>query len=119
MKAKNVLGGHGLVIDVENPEFEARRWRRALALPVLRRNRREVVLGGPAFFVVLRRAKGRAAVAEIHVAVKEISGVSRTTDALGGRSAAADLDGTRLIVRQIVAPPSPAWRPRTKKRRLR
>lgn len=114
MKVRDVLGVHGVVLEVEDPDSESRRWRRALGLSVLRRSRRETVLGGPAFFVVLRRASGRSAVAELHVAVKGLSGVSRAIDPIGGRHAAVDLDGARLIVRQLVAPPSPAWRPKAK-----
>ncbi|HEX4441923.1 MAG TPA: hypothetical protein VH854_17750 [Thermoanaerobaculia bacterium] len=118
MKIREVLGVHGVVLEVEDPDSESRRWRHALGLSVLRRRRREIVLGGPAFFVVLRRAPGRSAVAELHLAVKELSGASRAIDPLGGRHAAValghDLKGLRLIVRQLVAPPSPTWRPKAR-----
>jgi hypothetical protein len=118
VKVRDVLGVHGVVLEVEDPDSESRRWRRALGLSVLRRSRRETVLGGPAFFVVLRRAPGRSAVAELHVAVKALEGASRAIDPIGGRHAAVDLDhdlkGVRLIVRQLVGPPSPAWRPKAR-----
>ena len=117
VKVRDVLGVHGVVIDVEDPDSESRRWRRALGLPVLRRSRRETVLGGPAFFVVLRRALGQAAVAEVHVAVKELSGAPRDTDALGGRSIARAMSGVRLVVRQLVAAPEAKWRAKAKRRK--
>ena len=117
MKVRDVLGVHGVVIDVEDPDSESRRWSRALGLPVLRRSRGETVLGTTAFFVVFRRASGRPAVAELHVAVKELSGAPRETDALGGRSVARAMSGVRLVVRQLVAAPEAKWRAKGKRPR--
>lgn len=109
-------GLHGAVLEVEDPEREARRWARALRLPVLRRRRGEVVLGSLSFFVILRRAKRAAGIAELHVAVDGLSDRRLVKDDLGGRHAARDLGGVRLIVRELTGPPSRAWLPRRRKK---
>jgi hypothetical protein len=116
VKAEEVLGAHGAVLEVGDPEREARLWRRALGLPVLRRSRDEIVLGSVAFFVVLRRGGPRGGrVAELHVAVDKLSGAGVRRDALGGRSRERDVDGVKLVVRELAGPPSKSWLP--KKRR--
>ena len=68
------------------------------------------MLGSVAFFVVLRRARARAPrLAEIHVAVENLKGRGVRSDELGGRSGARDLEGIRLVVRELIAAPSSKW----------
>ena len=76
MKFRDLRGVHGVVFEVDDPRREARRWRRALGLPVLRTGPREIVLGGLSFFVVLRRrqsAGDSSGLTELHVAVDGLS----------------------------------------------
>jgi hypothetical protein len=116
VKIESIRGVHGFVLDVGDPAREARRWMRALGLPVLRRRRGEIVLGSLAFFVVLRKSAGEARVAELHAAVEGLQGAGLEKDDLGGRHAARDLDGVRLVIRELKAEPSRAW---VKRRRPR
>jgi hypothetical protein len=117
VKAGEVLGGHGLVVEVADPHREAGAWKRALGLRELRSSRREVVLGSVSFFVVLRRSAGASRVAEVHVAVEAVEGAGLRTDQLGGRSRARGVDGVRLVVRQLTGAPSRAWLPRRRRKR--
>ena len=117
MKVRDVLGVHGVVLEVSDPAAEAWRWRLALGLPVLRRNRRETVLGSVAFFVILRRTAGPERVAEVHVAVEGLEGAGRRHDRLGGRHVEAGVAGARLIVREPMDPPSREWLPRRRRSR--
>jgi hypothetical protein len=118
MKLDAIRGAHGVVIEVADPEAQARLWRRALGLPVLRRRRGEVVLGSLAFFVVLRRSSKREArVAELHVAVEGLAGRGLEKDDLGGWHATQDLGGLRLVIRELTDPPSRAWLARRRRGR--
>jgi hypothetical protein len=120
VKAREPLGAHGVVLEVADPDREARLWRRALGLPVLRRRRGEVVLGSVAFFVRLKRsASPTARVSEVHVAVEEMSGAGVAEDALGGRSRALELAGLRLFVRKLEKAPSREWLPKRRRARKR
>jgi hypothetical protein len=109
VKLGELLGGHGVVLTVADPESAAREWRRALNLRELRRSRGEIVLGSVAFFVVLRRSTRGSGLAEVHVAVEDLKGPGLRSDRLGGRSRARDLEGVRLVVRELVEAPSRAW----------
>lgn len=82
----------------------------------LRRSRREIVLGGPELFVIVR--KGRAdAVEELRLAVKEIAATRRRTrpDQLGDDSWEKSPGAFSLVVREFRRPPSSRWR-RTRSR---
>lgn len=72
MRYEEPLGLHGVVVLSESLEEDARRWQKLSGLPILRRGRREIVLGsGPELFILLRRApRGTAGIAEIHLAVR-------------------------------------------------
>ena len=124
MKFEAIRGIHGVVLEVADPAREARLWGEALRLPVLRRRRGEVVLGSLSLFVVLRKiqppqkARGNARPAEVHVAVDGLKDRRLVKDTLGGRHAAREMDGVRLVVRELTDPPSRAWvGRRTTKRR--
>lgn len=119
MKSPERLAFHGIVIRTADPAAAARRWIRLAGFPVLRRSRREIVLGaGPELFVILRRGRRevRAEVAELHLAVEKISSSAHrgSPDALGGKSWSRDVEnGIRLVVRELEGPPSRRWkRPR-------
>jgi catechol 2,3-dioxygenase-like lactoylglutathione lyase family enzyme len=114
MKFRDLRGVHGVVFAVDDPEREARRWRRALGLALLRKGPREIVLGGLSFFVVLRQSTGEASgLSELHVAVEGLSAPRLEEDSLGGRHASADVGGSkvRIVVRELTRPPSAAWLP--------
>jgi len=121
MKFRDLRGVHGLVFEVDDPGREARRWRRALGLPVLRTGPREIVLGGLSFFVVLRlrqSAGESSGLTELHVAVDGLSAPRMEEDSLGGRHASADVGGSRLrlVIRELTRPPSAAWLPKPRRR---
>jgi catechol 2,3-dioxygenase-like lactoylglutathione lyase family enzyme len=109
MKARGVRGVHGVVLEVADPEREARVWARILGLPVLRRRRGEVVLGAVSFFVVLRKAEGGERLAEVHVVAEKILGGPTEKDDLGGRHGTRDAGGVRLVLRELVDAPSRRW----------
>jgi catechol 2,3-dioxygenase-like lactoylglutathione lyase family enzyme len=117
MKARKVRGVHGVVVEVADPEREARLWGRVLGLPVLRRRRGEVVLGAVSFFVVLRKVAGEEKVAELHVAAEGVEGGRVEEDDLGGRHVARDVGGVRLVVRELVGAPSRRWIGKKRKER--
>jgi len=115
MKFRDLRGVQGVVFEVDDPRREARRWRRALGLPILRTGPREVVLGGLSFFVVLRlrlqSTAGAPTLSELHVAVEDLSSRGLEDDSLGGRHASDDVSGLRVVVRELMGPPSAAWLP--------
>jgi hypothetical protein len=115
VKLEAIRGIHGVVLEVADPAREARRWSRALGLPVLRRRRSEIVLGSLAFFVVLRKSAREARVAELHVAVEGLKDPRLERDDLGGRHVAREVAGARLVVRELKEPPSRAWLPTRRK----
>lgn len=107
------LGFHGVVLPSEDPERDARGWVAALGLRVLRRSRREVVLGlGPALFVSLIRAPADS-LPELHLAVKGLRVRGARADALGGDAVAYDVSGARVFVREFRRPPSGRWAPKS------
>ena len=112
MRYEEPLGLHGVVVLSESLEEDARRWQKLSGLPILRRGSREIVLGsGPELFILLRRApRGRAGIAEIHLAVRGLRVTDASPDALGGKSAERDLSGLRLVVREFEGPPRGTWR---------
>jgi hypothetical protein len=111
-----LLGFHGVVLRSTDPASLARRLTQLTGLEPLRKSRREIVLGGPELFVVLRRAVRSEAegLAELHVAVREISVGRRKArpDPLGGDSWSENLDGFDLVVRRFRRPPARTWRRR-------
>jgi hypothetical protein len=128
MKFRDLRGVQGMVFEVDDPRREARRWRRALGLPVLRTGPREIVLGGLSFFVVLRLRHGHRlrlrqpagdapTLSELHVAVEGLSSRGLEDDSLGGRHASVDANGLRLVIRELTGPPSAAWLPGSGSRR--
>ena len=120
MKFGELRGVHGVVIEVDDPVRAARQWSRALGLPILRKGAREIVLGSLSLFVVLRRSRGEASgVSEVHVAVEKLSAPRLEKDSLGGRHSAVDLGESRLrlVVRELVGPPSATWLPKDGRRR--
>jgi hypothetical protein len=111
---------HGIAIRARDPEAVARRVARILGWPVLRKNRSEIVLGeGPELFLrIVRAERGEAdGVAELHLAVEELSKSRRNTeaDALGGDSRSdALIDGLFVTLREFKRAPGRKWkRPRT------
>ena len=114
-KAKpELLGIHGIVFRSADPPADARRWTELTGLTTLRKTRREIVLGGPELFIVLRRATRTSAegLEEIHLAVKDIALTRRKSspDPLGGDSWRKHLSDIELVMRQFRRPPAPAWR---------
>ena len=115
-RSLDLLAIHGIAIRSRDVESLAKRLRGLLGLPVLRRSRREVVLGhGPELFIALRRAtRSRPeGVEEFHIAVKEIAPARRNAreDPLGGDSWTRPLGNElSLTVRQFRRPPRKAWR---------
>ena len=111
-----LLGIHGLVIRARDRKRLAKRLGDLLGLPVLRRSRGEIVLGGgPELFIAVRAAtRSRPeGLEEIHIAVEEIATARRKTieDALGGDSWTRSLGaGLTLTVRQFRRPPGRRWR---------
>ena len=113
MRIGSPLGFHGVVLPVRDPEAEARRWSAALGWPVLRRSRREVVLGkGPELFVAFVRASGsgEASIPELHLAVEELREAGRESDSMGGESVRREFSAARLCVREFSRPPDGRWR---------
>jgi hypothetical protein len=112
--AAELLGFHGVVFRSADPAALARRWTELTGLEPLRKSRREIVLGGPELFVVLRKAARSEAegLAELHIAVKEIDVPRRKArpDPLGGDSWGKTLGGFDLVVRQFRRPPARGWR---------
>lgn len=117
-KRPTLLGVHGLVFSTAEPEALAEEWSRLTGLPVFRRSRREIVLGGPELFVTVRRTHGKPAGAdsleEVHLAVEEIAATGRKSrkDALGGDSWSRVLGSVVLVVREFRRSPSKTWRRR-------
>ncbi|HZI65752.1 MAG TPA: hypothetical protein VFF17_04235 [Thermoanaerobaculia bacterium] len=111
-----LLGVHGLVFSSPDPDALASRWKKLTGLAPLRRSRREVVLGGPELFVIVRRGAKAAgdALEEVHVAVEEIgaTGKKGSEDALGGDSWSRSAGSFDVVVRQFRRPPGRAWRRR-------
>ncbi|MDQ6892467.1 MAG: hypothetical protein M3167_07280 [Acidobacteriota bacterium] len=110
---------HGIAIRARDPEAVARRAARILGWPVLRKGRSEIVLGeGPELFVrIVRAGRGEAdGVAELHLAVAQLSKSRRKTEAdtLGGDSRSdALIDGVALTLREFKRAPRGKWkRPR-------
>jgi len=117
-----LLGLHGLVIRVDDLAAAERELREALGLSVLRRTRREVVLGeGPELFVRLRQAAGARppVVEEIHVAVRGLETRAGRPDALGGLAVVRRVSGSTLWVREFRSEPGPSWRKRRTRSRPR
>ncbi|HVE66354.1 MAG TPA: hypothetical protein VNC59_07220 [Thermoanaerobaculia bacterium] len=120
MKGRNrdagLLGVHGIVLSSPDPEALAARWQTLTGLVPLRRSRREIVLGGPELFVVVRRGRRTSTdtVLEVHLAVEDIAATRRksTRDALGGDSWSRSVGAFDLVVRQFRRPPAKAWRRR-------
>lgn len=113
MRFDEALGIHGVVIFTDRLEAEARLWERASGLPVLRRSRREIVLGyGPELFVALRRApRGRqTGVGELHLAVRKLRAAGSSPDALGGRNVEREISGLSLTVREFERPAGGLWK---------
>jgi hypothetical protein len=118
-KRAELLGFHGLVLGSSDPDALARVWMELTDLPVLRRSRREIVLGnGPELFVAIRRLRRGAPdrLEEAHLAVRDLAGTRRrgAPDALGGNSWRRRAGALDLVVRELERPPGAAWR---KKRR--
>jgi hypothetical protein len=115
-KDAGLLGVHGLVLSSADPDGLAARWRNLTGLTPLRRSRREIVLGGPELFVIVRRSKKGSADAleEVHLAVEEIgaTGKKAKPDAMGGNSWSRKAGGFDLVVRQFRRRPASAWRRR-------
>jgi hypothetical protein len=117
-KKPTLLGVHGLVFSAADEKALAEKWSRLTGLPVFRRNRREIVLGGPELFVTVRRARAKPAGAdslqEVHLAVEEIAATGRESrkDALGGDSWSRAVGSVVLVVREFRRPPSKTWRRR-------
>ncbi|MFN2387972.1 MAG: hypothetical protein ABR576_17100 [Thermoanaerobaculia bacterium] len=114
-----LLGFHGLVLGSSEPEALARRWRDWTGLPVLRRSRREIVLGhGPELFVTIRRLRRGQPdrVEEAHLAVKELAATRRRgdPDPLGGDSWRRPAGPLDLVVRELARPPAASWRKKRK-----
>jgi hypothetical protein len=109
-----LLGFHGLVLGSSDPDALARLWAELTGLPVLRRSRREIVLGhGPELFVTIRRIRRGEPdrVEEAHLAVKELAGTRRrgAADALGGDSWRRPAGPVGLVVRELARPPGAGW----------
>src|SRR4029453_11045325 len=70
-----LLGFQGVVLRSTDPASLARRLTQLTGLEPLRKSRREIVLGGPELFVVLRRAVRSEAegLAGLHVGVRQLT----------------------------------------------
>ena len=120
MKRRNrdagLLGVHGIVLSSADPAALAARWRKLTGLAPLSRSRREIVLGGPELFVIVRKNRGAStdALEEVHLAVEDIAATRRKAarDALGGDSWSRSVGAFDLVVRQFRRPPGKAWRRR-------
>jgi hypothetical protein len=113
MSADELLGIHGVVI--RTPRLGAwRSWSKRLGLPVLRRNRREIVFAqGPEIFVTLRKGRPDEPVRllELHLAVERISArAKRSDDPMGGEVVVRPLAGFDLVLREFRRPPNASWR---------
>ena len=115
----DLLGFHGLVLG--SPDFQvlAGRWAELTGLPVLRRSRREIVLGhGPELFVTIRRLRRGEPdqLLEAHLAVRELAKTGRPgePDALGGDSWQRRAGSIDLIVRELARVPGAGWRKKRK-----
>lgn len=112
-RESGLLGFHGLVFSSPDPTALARRWEELTGLRPLRRSRREVVLGGPELFVVVRRARPGSpeSLDEVHLAVDELAATGRRgePDALGGDSWSRRAGASVLVVRQFRRPPGRKW----------
>jgi hypothetical protein len=117
-KPPTLLGVHGLVFSSAKPEALSRRWSRLTGLRILRRSRREIVLGGPELFVTVRRAAGKSvsadALEEVHLGVEDIGATGRRSGkySLGGESWSRSLGPLLLFVREFRRPPAGNWRRR-------
>lgn len=115
-KVPELLGIHGLVFSSADPSALAERWSSLTGSTALRRSRREIVLGGPELFVIVRRSKKGSADAleEVHLAVEDLAATRRksTKDPLGGDSWSRRVGDFVLVVRQFRRPPSASWRRR-------
>lgn len=112
MTCEEPLGFHGVVVRSARPAEDARRWRRLLSLPVLRKAAGEITLGrGPELFVTLRRLRRgeEEGIVELHLAVRKLRAADAAEDELGGRSVARSLSGLTLVVREFAGPPGPGW----------
>ena len=109
-----LLGFHGLVLRSADPAALARRFTELTGLEPLRKSDREIVLGGPELFVVLRKPALSEAdgLVELHLAVKEIDVLrgKAQPDPLGGDSWKKTLGGFDLVLRQFRRPAAPSWR---------
>ena len=116
------LGIHGVVIRVDDLAAAERAFREALGLSVLRRTRREVVLGeGPQLFLTLRHAAGARTpvLEEIHVAVRGLEARKGEADALGGVAVMGRVSGSTIWVREFRSEPGRSWRKPGKRSRPR
>lgn len=115
----DLLGFHGLVLG--SPDFQvlAGRWAELTGLPVLRRSRREIVLGhGPELFVTIRRLRRGEPdrLLEAHLAVRELAETGRPgePDALGGDAWRRRAGSVDLVVRELARAPGAGWRKKRK-----
>jgi len=103
---------HGITFRARDPEALARRARAILGWPVLRKTRREIVLGdGPELFLRIVRGEPDGVV-ELHLAVEKLSKSRRRTerDDLGGDSCSEDLiEGLALTLREFKRAPGRKW----------
>ena len=115
----DLLGFHGLVLGSTDPQALAVRWQELTGLPVLRRSRREFVLGhGPELFVTIRRLRRGEPdrLLEAHLAVKDLAKTRRSgePDALGGDSWRRRAGSLDLVLRELARPPGAGWRKKRK-----
>ncbi|HEY6064918.1 MAG TPA: hypothetical protein VIY96_02110 [Thermoanaerobaculia bacterium] len=111
-----LLGVHGIVLASADPAKLARRWTALTGLEPLRRTRREILLGGPALFVLIRKVAGSTdRIEEVHLAVKEIAVTRRKTnrDPVGGDSWKKSLGDLEVVMRQFRRAPARTWRRRS------
>jgi hypothetical protein len=109
-----MLGVHGLVFRSDDPRRLAERWQSLSGLRPLRRTGGRYVLGGPEFFVIVRKGRAPDALEEVHLAVENIAATRKKTarDALGGDSWSRRVGAFELVVRQFQRPPAASWRPK-------
>lgn len=115
-KGPELLGLHGLVFSSADPNALVDRWSELTGVTPLRRSRREIVLGGPELFVIVRRSKKGSAdsLEEVHLAVEEIAPTRKAAreDALGGDSWSRKIGEFVLVVREFRRAPARPWRRR-------